>query len=160
MIGTGGAVGDEEREQLAEEQARLVAALTGVADAPAGFDGDAVGLAARSLINKRCAAVGKTWPAMAEALGEQFKRLFEMYARLHAAPEKGAVEDGWRFAEHLLAARQLPDEGRVQLALHRVARGHVGMTTIRMGGRARLAIAFRLPWGRARWFEIPWPRGK
>jgi hypothetical protein len=143
-----------DREELARRQAELVASLAGMAEVPAGFDGGQVALCARTLLNKRRAAVAKTWPAMGRELGRRFRDLFDEYARASALPESGPVEDGRAFAEHLLRTGGLGDGGRTELALHRVARGWP-VRVMRLPGGRSLLVAVRGLWGRVRTWRIP-----
>ncbi len=111
------------RQQVADAQRALVAALTADGDAPPGFDEAGVARAARSLRAKRRAAVAKTWPGLTTELGAAFARTFEEFAISFPVGDDGPVADGRRFAEHLQRRGELGDTGRVELLAHRVQRG-------------------------------------
>src|SRR5262245_61180971 len=101
----------ELRRRLAEDQARLVQALTGLGEAPAGFDSDRLRAASEALARKRSRAVARAWPALARALGEAFDEKFCAFADHTPLPSVGgALADGRAFVAHLAARGELPDE--------------------------------------------------
>lgn len=133
------------RQQVAAVQRALVAALIGDGEAPAGFDAAGVARAARSLRAKRRAAVAKTWPAVASELGATFKAAFEEFAACRPVGDDGPVQDGRRFAEHLLRRGALGDGGRCELLAHRATRG-VPLRATRLSNGS-IVIALRTPRG-------------
>jgi hypothetical protein len=150
------------RRQLAEEQARLVEALTRSGALPEGFDGDRLRAAAESLLRKRTREAAHAWPALARALGESFDEKFRDFAgRVPLPHEGGPLADGRAFAADLAARGELPDEGRlealtVDLHYRRTARGlkrrrGLAVRVIRLRQARRLVIAVRLPWLGVRW---------
>ena len=131
-----------DRERLAKQQAALVGALAQGADAPAGFDRDRVATAAASLLAKRRRGIEKTWPGLAESLGDRFRIVFADYARSHAIPPEGPHADGRDFARYLRHLRLLSDDGRVQLLLAELGRRRpFGFTYL--PDRGALAFAWR-----------------
>ena len=70
----------EDREHLGAQQAELVRALTGRAEAPEGFDPGRVGATAEALRAKRAQSVVRAWPALARSLGDDFGPCFTAYA--------------------------------------------------------------------------------
>jgi hypothetical protein len=145
---------DPDRQSLADQQARLVAALTAGAAPPAAFDPAQLSAAVRSLYRKRARAVAKTWPALAASLGDRFDDLFAAYAIAHPLPVDGALADGHVFADHLRRANELPDPARVELLLHQTTRGWP-IRLARLRDAHRLALALRLPTGRVLHTRIP-----
>jgi hypothetical protein len=135
---------EDDRRALADQQARLVDALTAAAAPPEGFDSAQIVLTARTLHQKRARAVFKCWPAIADGLAGRFGALFEEYAASHSLPPTGPVEDGFGFATWLLCQRLLDDAGRMQWLLHRAAYGWP-IRMMRLSTSRRLAIAVRLP---------------
>ena len=144
---------DSDRDNLAAAQAKLVAALTEGEDSPAGFDEKRVRLTARTLLTKRHQAIAKTWPALVDALVDEFKAMFAEYAQSRPMPAEGHAADGRAFAEYLLATRRLPDAGCIVLV---VARARTGwpMRLMRLRQKRRWVVAIRI-WGRVRWFRLP-----
>ncbi|MEU8609172.1 hypothetical protein AB0C29_14320, partial [Actinoplanes sp. NPDC048791] len=59
---------------LAERQAELVAALTGGAAVPPGFDARLVEAARVALLRKRAGEVARQWPDLVHALGAGWYR--------------------------------------------------------------------------------------
>lgn len=151
---------NDARAELAAEQARLVAALTGGADAPAGFDADRVRAAADSLAAKRRRTVAKGWPALAGALGKQFAPLFDAYAAESPLPAGGPGADGRAFARWLDRAGRLPDAGRVMLLAAELSAARAPcVRALWLRRRQRWVVAVRLPWCAPRLMSIPfgWP---
>jgi hypothetical protein len=136
---------DFARDSLGEEQARLVAALTGDERSPEGFDPGRVGLVARTLINKRMRAVRKAWPGLVQSVGAEFDELFAAYARRHCAPDGGAAADAEGFSRHLGKIGRLGDEAFVELLARRVMRGFP-VRVARLPRSGRRVLAVRVPW--------------
>jgi hypothetical protein len=147
----------EQRQRLAVEQAGLMRALAGQADAPAGFDAARVRVAADSLLSKRMQSVARTWPVLAESLGDRYAEHFRAYGTRHALPsEGGPLADGYAFARHLQSERLFPGAARgelltVQLRYRATARGLVR----RRGPVVRLAL-FRRPFRLILAIRLPW----
>ncbi|MFM7150241.1 MAG: hypothetical protein ACKO23_10405 [Gemmataceae bacterium] len=90
----------EARSRLASKQASLVRALVAGAEVPAGFDRERIARASRSLQNKRIHEVGRSWPALIEALGRSFSERFRRYASENPPPAHGGPQaDGRRFLQ-------------------------------------------------------------
>ncbi|AGC45822.1 hypothetical protein MYSTI_04530 [Myxococcus stipitatus DSM 14675] len=97
------------RERLAQAQGELVRALGVGGPVPAGFDTARVQAAAQALIHKRRRAVENTWPQLASALGPDFARHFDSWARAHPmSVEPDPRAEGRRFAETLRGPGLLP----------------------------------------------------
>jgi hypothetical protein len=144
---------DSGRNMLREQQDRLVQALTVGSPPPEGFDPDRIGLAARTLINKRMRAVKKAWPGLAQGLGTEFENLFADYARERSASEQGAAADAEAFARHLRQTGRLEDEAFVELLARRARRGfpiQIG----RLPESGRRVVVVRVPWRGV----LVWPR--
>ena len=93
-------VADGDRADLAVRQQALLDRLTGpAATVPtAGFDGDQLAAARRSLLAKRMHEVARSWPATAGWLGERFPARFAAYASTHPLPSRGGPRaDGAAF---------------------------------------------------------------
>jgi hypothetical protein len=148
---------DADRAQLARQQAALVAALTTGAAPPADFDEPRVRLAARTLHRKRARAVAKTWPALAAALGRSFNEHFRAYADAHPLADPDPAADGAAFARHAGTLGLLTDAARVELALHRAARGWP-VRLARFRESSHVAVALRLPCFGRRVFRLPFPQ--
>ena len=147
--------GASARQQVADAQRALVAALTADAEAPPGFNEAGVARAARSLRAKRRAAVAKTWPGLTSELGATFKTTFDEFAAYCPVGDDGPVEDGRRFAEHLYRRGALGDTGRGELLAHRVRRGPpIRVARLSDGS---IAIALRTRRG-VRRLVMPWLR--
>ena len=120
-------------------------ALTADTPAPEGFDADRVGLAGRTLINKRMRAVKKAWPGLAQSLGAEFEELFAGYARGHSARDGGAGADAEAFSRHLATIGRLEDESFLELVMRRMRRGFpIRLARLPRSGRRVLAV--RVPW--------------
>lgn len=90
------------RASLAEQQAALVAALTGNGPVPAGFDVDRVQAAADALAAKRARAVAQAWPGLRAMLGNTLRARFATYAATTPLPAWGGpLVDGRRFVAAL-----------------------------------------------------------
>jgi hypothetical protein len=100
------------REELARAQAELMRALELGAPVPEGFDAGRVRAAADALLSKRRRGVRRSWPVLAQALGEGFSRDFDAWAREHpprdGEPHPGV--EGYRFALSLRDGGRLPRE--------------------------------------------------
>ncbi|MEV5825555.1 hypothetical protein AB0L25_08260 [Spirillospora sp. NPDC052242] len=81
---------------LAAAQEALVRAMTAGGPMPAGFDGDAVRAAARSILRKRAGEVAHAWPALAASYGTSWGEAFAAWAA--ERPTRGAARDGRDFA--------------------------------------------------------------
>jgi hypothetical protein len=136
---------DDDRRVLADQQARIVQALTGGggAESPEGFDAGRIALTARTLRQKRARAIAKCWPAITDGLKGSFGELFEVYAASHVLPAT-PVEDCVGFARWLMQQQLLGDTGRMQLLLNRAARGWP-IRMMRLSSKRHLAIAVRIP---------------
>src|SRR5437870_4415565 len=103
-----------ERAKLAELQAELLHNLAGKAALPVGFDATRLQATAESLARKRARAVARAWPALADALGEEFGIRFAPFATATGLPAVGGpLADGRAFAQTLAAAGDLPDSARL-----------------------------------------------
>lgn len=145
---------DSDRDNLAEMQAKLMAALTACEGSPAGFDEERIRLTARTLLVKRRQAITKTWPVLLDVLGDELKAMFAEYAQLRPMPAAGHVADGRAFAEHLLLTHRLPDAGCIVLLLARARTGWP-VRWLRLRQKRRWAVAVRIR-GRVRWIGLPW----
>jgi hypothetical protein len=149
---------DAARERLAARQAALVRALTGAGELPGGFDPVRIERAVRSLLNKRRAEVGRTWPALAAALGTSYPERFRAFAARTPPPDRGGpLADGRAFAA-TLAAAEWTDAARLELLaveLHfcwtgtgLVRRWGFALRWVRLPQSGRLVVRLRLPGGR------------
>ena len=143
---------DATRHVLREQQERLVEALTADSPPPEGFDSDRVGLAARTLINKRMRAVVKAWPGLAQSLGAEFEKLFADFARGGSAPDGGAAADAEALSRYLGQTGRLGDEAFVKLLARRAHRGFP-IRVARLPRSGRRVLAVRVPW----WGVWVWP---
>lgn len=145
-----------DRTALAAEQARLVAALTGGAAAPAGFDSRRARLAAESLAAKRRRSVARAWPALAAALGESFAARFDVYASETPLAADSPAADGRAFARWLDRAGNLPEVGRVMLFASDLTSARPFAIRMRwLPQSRRLFVGIRVPWRGARLFAVP-----
>lgn len=100
---------------LAAQQAALLAALTGAAPVPEGFDAARVRAAAETLAFKRVRAVAHAWPTLRSALGDRLRERFAQYAAAHPLPAQGGpLADGLAFVRHLSSSQALPDAVELQ----------------------------------------------
>lgn len=106
---------DAATERLAAAQQRLVAAITGNGETPAGFDAARVELTRTSLLAKRAGEVRSVWPALADDLGAQFGAVFAAWAAHR--PTRGSLQDGWLLASERLAAGGLGEAAVLELAM-------------------------------------------
>jgi len=100
---------------LAEQQAALVAALTGQGPLPAGFDAARVRAAADALAFKRARAVAQAWPSVRAMLGADFRASFAACAASAPLPQHGGpLADGRRFVRYVAARVPLTDDIKLQ----------------------------------------------
>ncbi|SDI82418.1 hypothetical protein [Nonomuraea jiangxiensis] len=97
---------------LAEAQGRVVAALVGGAEPPAGFDPERMRAQAASLVSKRRGIVARIRPDVAAAAGADLAAEFAAYARARTAPAPGYRTDADDFAAWLRERGRLPDPPR------------------------------------------------
>lgn len=97
---------------LAEQQAQVLAALSGRAGAPPGFSADQVKRAAHALAHKRMHTAQRAWPA----IEPWAQRCFADYAATVPLPSRGGPLADARFFVRWLAAR-----GEADAALQRQA---------------------------------------
>jgi len=143
------------RSALAARQEALVRALTGAAEPPPGFDAERVRRTGHALLTKRWRSAGRAWPGLATALAEQFRPLFETYARTHPIPPGGTpFDDGYAFALHLQRDGRLPESAKLELMLARCRRGGWPVRFVFLHSPLRLAVAVRLPRRQVRWCLI------
>lgn len=138
------------REQLAQRQAALIAALHGTAPIPDGFDERLVRAAGDALARKRAGAVATLWPMLRLEFGPEWIEQFRQWAAGRVAHD--ALRDGWDFARTYrdrlgagarleLAEREVawrydgvePPHRRRAPALRRVGR----TVLVQIGGRVR-----------------------
>ena len=154
---------------LAIQQAALVSALMRGGVAPTGFEASRLQVAAESLSRKRCRAAARAWPALARALGEEFRGRFAAYAdTTPLPPHGGSLADGRGFADWLNDRGQLPEDALLQiLAVDlRFKRNRTGLfprklLTIRaawLTDPRRLVVAIRWPCLGERWLSLRWWR--
>jgi hypothetical protein len=137
---------------------------------PGGFDSARLQAAAASLANKRAQSVARTWPGMADALGDRFAERFAAFAATTPLPRHGGpLADGHAFARWLASAGELPAAVRLHLLAVElryavrsdglVPRRGPALKAVLLRQPRRLVIAVRMPWLGERWFTIPL-RGK
>jgi hypothetical protein len=114
---------------LADRQAALVAALTGGAAVPPGFDARLVETARVALLRKRAGEVARQWPELAHALGAGWWRSWSEWAATR--PTQGSLRDGWDLARELLARQELPPAAGAELAAREAALVYDGRTAPR-----------------------------
>jgi hypothetical protein len=114
---------------LADRQAALVAALTGGAAVPPGFDGRLVEAARVALLRKRAGEVARQWPELTRALGDGWPPRWSAWAA--ARPTRGALRDGWDLARDLLAHDALPAAAGRELATREALLSYDGDTAPR-----------------------------
>jgi hypothetical protein len=108
-----------DRERYEAHQAELLDALRNPATPPDGFDATDLAAASDSLIRKRARQVAAGWPALAHALGDDYLRTFEQFARSTPPPALGeGLADGFAFAS-ALPDLEPTDEVRAELLLAR-----------------------------------------
>ena len=138
---------------LAERQAELVAALTGGAAVPPGFDARLVEAARVALLRKRAGEVARQWPDLVHALGAGWYRTWSAWAATR--PTRGSLRDGWDLARELAARRELPAAAGAELAAQEASlfydgenpprprrmpavRGAAGSVVVQFAGRVRI----------------------
>lgn len=144
------------RATLAADQGRLVAALSGRADVPPGFDRARVRLAAQTLLAKRRKGVAYTWPRLAQLLGDRFGEHFLAFAAESSPHPAGPAADGLAFARWLDGHGSLPDAIAPDFIRGQLCYGRrfIGLASFRAGNRLWLGI--RLPAGGVRVLSVPW----
>ena len=91
-------------------QAELVAAVSGRAPAPAGFDAGSIRAAAASLAAKRRRSVARAWPVLPEVLGDGFAERFDAFASQSPLPRIGGpLADGRAFLRWLAVTGEAPE---------------------------------------------------
>jgi hypothetical protein len=152
------------RTSLADQQAALVAALTGAGPVPPGFDPARIHAAAAALAAKRARAVLQVWPGVRRMLGSDFRARFDAYAAHAALPERGGpLADGRAFVRALGAQMPLSDEVKLQaLAVDRhwqhTPRGLVPRTTPHMAFAHLRSVRCVVVTLGARELRLPLPR--
>ncbi|WP_312293756.1 hypothetical protein [Dermacoccus nishinomiyaensis] len=104
----------DEHADLAARQAQIVAALTGLACVPAGFDARHLDVARRALLRKRANELQFVWPILIASLGARLHPLFAEFAR--ERPTRGSRADGHAFAQWLRRRGDLPLAADLELA--------------------------------------------
>jgi hypothetical protein len=156
----------EARRQLGALQSDLMRALHGQGAALAGADTKRLSATAEGLFRKRRRSVARAWPALVQALGNQFSERFAAFAAETALPrEGGALADGREFVRFLAKRGDLPDAGRLEaLAVDlRYSQSACGLVPRRgpafkmsvLKNPRRLILALRLPWLGQRWLTVP-----
>jgi len=131
------------RDELARQQAALLAALEGDRPPPPGFDAHAVSVAGAGLADKRRRSAARAWPALARALGGDFTAAFATHvAPTPLAPSRGPLRDGLRLFRALRGDPRLDRAAcaealRVQLAFRETPDG----LALRRGPALRLLRA-------------------
>jgi hypothetical protein len=128
------------RAELADAQARLVAALVAGAPVPAGFDAERTGQAARALLRKRAGEVARAWPRLAGAFAADWPGIFVRWAE--GRPPRGGWRDGFDFARE--NRETLPALAAVELAINEVRWVYDGR---RLPRRRWLPAVTRFPGG-------------
>lgn len=95
------------RRKLETEQYSMLKALLNNEEPPEGFDPERFACAAEILKLKRLKAVRRSWPYLAQLLGEDFEPHFASYQKLHSAPGYHAGLLDGRFFVRYLRRRQL-----------------------------------------------------
>ena len=153
---------------LAQQQAALVAALSGRAPAPPGFDRSRLSVATDALARKRMAAVARAWPRLASAMGNRFAECFDVYASVTPLPVQGGpLADGRAFVRWLKTSKELPAAGELEALAVDVQYVSIREGLIRrrgavvkfawLGQPRRLVVATRAPWVGEYWFSVPLP---
>lgn len=104
--------------ELEEQQAALVAALTGTGPSPAGFDAARLEVARKALLRKRAGELTRSWPLLRAALGAGFLPAFSQWAEHR--PTAGGWRDGFAFASFLDQRGELPADARGEWAPRRL----------------------------------------
>lgn len=92
----------------------MVAALTGTAAVPPGFDARQLEAARRALLRKRAGELRHTWPILVASLGRRLHPEFEEFAATRAT--RGSRTDGHDFAIWLRERGRLPLAAALELA--------------------------------------------
>jgi hypothetical protein len=100
------------RQRLAEQQAALLRALLAGGAVPDGFDATRVAAQAAALLDKRRRVTALLRPDLADALGDQFRALFDGYALGHPKQAgRSTRDDTAAFAAWLAEHSHLPHRG-------------------------------------------------
>jgi hypothetical protein len=154
----------EARTRLAAMQAELVSALAGRAAPPPGFDVDRVRATAAALVTKRQCGVARTWPGLAEALGDRWVERFDAFAAMSPAPHIGGpLADGRAFLRWLAATGDAPEACRLQMlavdlrfvttTTGLMPRRGPALKIVQLHQPRRLVMAMRLPWRYEIWLS-------
>lgn len=92
---------DQDRDNLARQQAELIARLTTSAAISDQFDPARIQLTADMLHDKRRSTLRKVANDLCHALGESFPSLFYQYAKSNPLPVEGPRADAIAFAKIL-----------------------------------------------------------
>jgi hypothetical protein len=160
---------DDARHRLAEAQAGFLRALTGSAETPPGFERSDVEAAAEALASKRRRAVARTWPSVAQALGDGFRERFDAFARQTPLPARGGpLADGRAFIEALSREAPLPEAVSrqvlaVDLRFRQSGEGLVPRRGLSLVGGVlpasrRVLVGIRWAGHGERWLRLPMPR--
>ncbi|NUS74404.1 MAG: hypothetical protein HOQ05_13550 [Corynebacteriales bacterium] len=107
------------KNDLAESQRALIAALVGEGPPLAGLSGQVGFEAARAaLLRKRMGSVRRAWPLLPTCVKGGFEPLFAQWASHN--PVRGGFIDGFRFAAFVENSGRLSPVGRRLLAEQRV----------------------------------------
>lgn len=149
-----------DRDAHGARQALLLGSLLRGEGFPEGFDPRLTAAASAALRRRRARMVAKAWPALEQALGEDFQALFERHANGAAPIGGGARGDGARFVRGLPAGVVLTDAARVELLVHRarLARGPFAIVATRLRETPRVLACVRLPFAGTRLLAIGPPR--
>jgi hypothetical protein len=110
------AIHPDAREQLAQDQAALIAALAARREPPPGFDTARLQAAADSLASKRARAAARAWPGLAESFGARYQALFLDYSAQTTLPRDGGpLADARAFVRYLQSRNELTDDVRQQI---------------------------------------------
>jgi hypothetical protein len=126
------------RDDLAAQQAALVAALVAGGELPAGFDAARVRAATDALLRKRAGEVAARWPALRASMGAGWYPAFATWAA--GRPPMGALRDGWDFARSRTDLAPIAAE---ELATRERQWHYDGTTAPRPRPRSRLLPRFR-----------------
>ena len=136
---------------LGQQQKALLDALTRQLDTPGGFERDEIETASAALAKKRLRTAQKSWPALADVLGERFEPLFERYAQSTPLTDADPLADARRFLRFVLRQGNLSRELRLALLPLRAQSGWPIRCVL---GRAGVSMAIR--WWRGRVWHISW----
>jgi hypothetical protein len=145
----------DHRIRYGEQQAAFLTALRTGESPPPGFAAEDLAAASHSLVHKRARQVQESWPALVHALGQDYARAFERFARTTPPPVEGeGAADGFAFACGLDPST-LTDEARAEVLLARAVftlddsgvrfRRRPLLAATRLDEPRRLLISMRLP---------------